>query len=379
MNLDEIRASILDGTIQAISVDTCIFDALGLRLEHAQLKQLESLAASGFRLVFSEMTLKELRKHLAKKTEEARSALQKGLAESVNYWALPEERRLQLYEEIVGNADFTGKADTRLAAFLERCKAERIGVRENLDVDKLISSYFEPKAPFEATKDKKSEFPDAIALLSLEAWATRAQTSILFVTKDHGCQTYCETAERLAAIDDLGTALRLVQERNAYTRQLTDLVAQRIAQGSYPNFVAQLTEHISENIQYFDFIPEAHSAFYYDAEIEGEYVNDANLEVADGTPVLNPVGYVDDVLTVQGNVQVDLDVDGVFSFSVRDGIDRDMVRIGKGRAETNLSVSVEVLYTFEDFEHGAPELVQIEVVPTTIEVDFGEVSPDYDS
>ncbi len=325
------------------------------------------------------MTLKELRKHLAKKTEEARSALQKGLAESVNYWALPEERRLQLYEEIVGNADFTGKADTRLAAFLERCKAERIGVRENLDVDKLISSYFEPKAPFEATKDKKSEFPDAIALLSLEAWATRAQTSILFVTKDHGCQTYCETAERLAAIDDLGTALRLVQERNAYTRQLTDLVAQRIAQGSYPNFVAQLTEHISENIQYFDFIPEAHSAFYYDAEIEGEYVNDANLEVADGTPVLNPVGYVDDVLTVQGNVQVDLDVDGVFSFSVRDGIDRDMVRIGKGRAETNLSVSVEVLYTFEDFEHGAPELVQIEVVPTTIEVDFGEVSPDYDS
>ncbi|MFC4421554.1 PIN domain-containing protein [Cupriavidus pampae] len=83
MNPDEIRASILDGTIRAISVDTCIFDASGLRLEHGQLKQLEGLAASGFRLVFSEMTLKELRGHLAKKTEEARSSLQKGLAESV--------------------------------------------------------------------------------------------------------------------------------------------------------------------------------------------------------------------------------------------------------------------------------------------------------
>jgi hypothetical protein len=85
------------------------------------------------------------------------------------------------------------------------------------------------------------------------------------------------------------------------------------------------------------------------------------------------------VLTVQGNVKVDLAVDGVFSFSVKDGIDRDMVRIGKGRAETNLTVNVEVLYTFEDLENGEPELVGIEVIPTTIEVNFGEVGPSYDS
>ncbi|KVA27330.1 hypothetical protein WI44_25125 [Burkholderia cepacia] len=325
------------------------------------------------------MTLKELRRHLVKKTEEARSSLQKGLAEAVNYWALPEARRHQLYEEIVGNADFAGKAETRLAAFIERCNAERIGVRENLDVDKLIASYFEPKAPFESTRDKKSEFPDAIALLSLESWATKEKTSILFVTKDHGCQTYCGTAERLAAIDDLGTALTLVQERNAHTRQLTNVVAQRIKQGAYPNFGAQLTEHISENIYYFNFIPEATSAFYYDVEIEGEYVDGVSLDATEGTPILNPVGYVDDVLTVQGNVKVDLAVAGVFSFSVKDGIDRDMVRIGNVRAETNLTVNVEVLYTFEDFENGEPELVEIEVVPTTIEVDFGEVGPDYES
>ena len=379
MNPDDIRARILDGTITAVSVDTCIFDASGLRLEHGQLKQLESLAASGFRLVFSEMTMKELRKHLAKKTEEARSALQKGLAESVNYWALPEERRHQLFEEIVGNADFKGKAETRLAAFLERCKAERIGARENLDVDKLISFYFEPKAPFESTKDKKSEFPDAIVLLSLESWAIKEQTSILFVTKDHGCQTYCGTSERLAAIDDLGTALTLVQERNAHTRQLTDLVAQRIGQGVYQNFIADLTERISESIQYFNLIPEATSSFYYDAEIEGEYVNGASPEVIEGTVVLNPIGYADDVLTVQGNVEVELEVEGVFSFSVKDGIDRDMVRIGDARAETKFTVNIEVLYTFEDFETDEPELVSIEVVPTTIEVDFGEVGPDYDS
>lgn len=379
MNPDDIRASILDGTIRAISVDTCIFDAANLRLEHGQLKQLESLAASGFRLVFSEMTVKEIRRHLAKKTEEARSSLQKGLADSVNHWALPEEKKIQLLKDVVGDADFNSAADTRLRAFLKRCKAEIVGAREHLDVDNLISAYFDQKAPFESTRDKKSEFPDAITLLSLGSWATKERTSILFVTKDKGCTSYCQTAGSLAAIDDLGAALTLVQERDDHTRKLTDLVAQRIGEGAYENFIAHLTERISENIQYFNLIPEATSAFYYDAEIEGEYVNGASPEVTDGIVVLNPIGYIDDVLTVQGNVEVELEVDGIFSFSVKDGIDKDLVHIGNAHAETKFAVNVEVLYTFEDFKNGEPELVEIEVIPTRIEVDFGEVGPDYES
>ncbi|QQC63177.1 PIN domain-containing protein [Paraburkholderia ginsengisoli] len=377
MQPDDIRANILDGTIRAISVDTCIFDAANLRLEHGQLKQLESLAASGFRLVFSEMTLKEIRGHLAKKTEEARSSLQKGLADSVNHWALPEEKRKQLLRDVVGDADFNAASKARLSAFLERCKAEIAGAQEHLEVDKLIALYFDQKAPFESTKDKKSEFPDAITLLSLGSWATKQKTSVLFVTRDKGCISYCETAERLAAIDDLGAALTLVQERNEHTRKLTDTVAQRIQEGAYPDFLEQLTSTIANNVHDLNIIPEASSSFYFDAEMEDEHVVDAEFESKDGRPVLNPVGYVNDVLTVQGIVTVNLGLVGAFSFSMRDGIDRDMVRIGHGRAEREVTVSIEVLYTFEDFEDGEPELVEIEIVPTRFEVDFGEVNPDY--
>ncbi|WP_241300270.1 PIN domain-containing protein [Burkholderia stabilis] len=377
MNPDHIRASILDGTIRAISVDTCIFDAANLRLEHGQLKQLESLAASGFQLVFSEMTLKEIRRHLAKKTEEARSSLQKGLADSVNHWALPEEKKNQLLRDVVGDADFNTAAKARLSAFLERCKAEVAGAQEHLEVDKLIALYFDQKAPFEATKDKKSEFPDAIALLSLGSWATKQKTSILFVTRDKGCISYCETAERLAAIDDLGAALTLVQERNEHTRKLTDTVAQRIKEGAYPDLLEQLTSTIANNVHDLNIIPEASSSFYFDAEMEDEHVVDAKFESKDGRPVLNPIGYVNDALTVQGIVTVNLELVGAFSFSMRDGIDRDMVRIGRGRAEREVTASIEVLYTFEDFEDGEPELVEIEIVPTRLEVDFGEVNPDY--
>jgi hypothetical protein len=111
--------------------------------------------------------------------------------------------------------------------------------------------------------------------------------------------------------------------------------------------------------------------------MDDEHVVDAALESQDGTPVLKPVGYINDVLTVRGNVTVKLEVVGAFSFSVRDGIDRGMVRIGSGRAKRDVTVSIEVLYTFEDFEDGEPELVEIEIVPTRFEVDFEEVSQDY--
>lgn len=377
MQPDDIRASILDGTIQAISVDTCIFDAANLRLEHGQLKQLESLAASGFRLVFSEMTVKEIRRHLAKKTEEARSSLQKGLADSVNHWALPEEKKNQLLRDVVGDADFNAASKARLSAFLERCKAEIADAREHLEVDKLIGLYFDQKAPFESTKDKKSEFPDAITLLSLGSWAAKQKTSILLVTKDKGCISYCETAERLAAIDDLGVALRLVQERNEHTRKLTETVAQLIQEGAYPDLIERLTSAIANNVHELNIIPEASSSFYFDAEMEDEHVVDAEFESKNGRPVLNPVGYVNDALTVQGMVTVNLELVGAFSFSMRDGIDRDMVHIGYASAEREVTVSIEVLYTFEDFEDGEPELVEIELVPTRFEVDFGEVNPDY--
>ncbi|RFU47068.1 hypothetical protein D0B32_12955 [Paraburkholderia sp. DHOC27] len=88
---------------------------------------------------------------------------------------------------------------------------------------------------------------------------------------------------------------------------------------------------------------------------------------------------MDDVLTVQGNVNVNLELVGELSCSLKNDIDRDTVRIGHALAERELNVSSEVLSTFEDFKNGEPELVEIEIVPTTVEVVFRGVGPYYES
>lgn len=63
-------------------------------------------------------------------------------------------------------------ATARLAEFIRRSGCEVIAADQG-DMKRLIAMYFEPTAPFEGSGKKKNEFPDAIALVTLEDWAEK--------------------------------------------------------------------------------------------------------------------------------------------------------------------------------------------------------------
>jgi PIN domain len=81
-------------------------------------------------------------------------------------------------------------------------------------ISDLIQKYFQAKPPFSETGKKKNEFPDAIALMSLETWANKNQTKIIVVTSDNDWKNFCKSSERLLAIDDFAGALGLFQDYN---------------------------------------------------------------------------------------------------------------------------------------------------------------------
>lgn len=105
----------------------------------------------------------------------------------------------------------------RIKEFAARTGFVYIKANTTLDIDALLKVYFNTKAPFENAADKKSEFPDAIALLSLQGWAQQNKKSVLFVTKDKGCQKFCSETDCLLAIDDLDDALALIQKRQDFS------------------------------------------------------------------------------------------------------------------------------------------------------------------
>ena len=69
------KEKVLDGTIGAISVDTCIFTTAGYQLENGVLKRLEQFKGNSFRLVFSEITAREILGHITEHSDEAKTKL----------------------------------------------------------------------------------------------------------------------------------------------------------------------------------------------------------------------------------------------------------------------------------------------------------------
>ena len=61
--------------------------------------------------------------------------------------------------------------------------------------------------PFEEPDKKKHEFPDAIALLSLEEWAEVNKTRILAVSCDRGWAAFAAESEWIVVDSDLASAL----------------------------------------------------------------------------------------------------------------------------------------------------------------------------
>ncbi|MYN15098.1 DUF4935 domain-containing protein [Pusillimonas sp. TS35] len=375
MKKEEIREKLLDGTIEALSIDTCVFDQAGHKLEQGNFKQLEQFCSGSFRLVFPEITLREFSAHLAQKTEEALSSLKKGLADMGNYWLTPEDQRAKVLSQLTGTNDHLTKTSERLNSFLKRCNAETIQAQGNVDVGTLVNRYFSLQAPFESKKEKKNEFPDAIALMTLESWAANHNTAVLLVTKDKGCQEYCDGSPHLAAIDDLNEALSLIQERDKHRAELCDSIMKLIQDGGYPNLEGQIHKEISDQIYSIDWYPEAYSNFYYDPEMGDVEV--LHVEIL-AKKKLRPVSFQARILVARLSVDVVVRATCHFRFSTRDHVDRDMVSIGSADVQSRQQIPLDVLITFENPEGPAPpSIVEMELVPSRREINFGEVGPDY--
>lgn len=377
MQKDTIRAKLLDGTIGALSIDTCIFEAASHKLEQGNFKHLEQFRIGKFRLIFSEITIRELSAHIAKKTEEAKSTLRKGLADVGSYWLIPEARRNQVLTEFTGGGDHKVKANERIQGFLKRCGGIVVPSTGHVDVAQLMKLYFEVKAPFESSKDKKNEFPDAITMMALESWAKKKRTAVLFVTKDKGCLTYCDESDYLAAVDDLGEALSLIQERDEHRAKLSDAIAEGIEKGRYPALLKDISDEIATSIEVVEWTPEASSACYYDLEMGEVEVLNVHFAGSASKPILRPVDFSEGTLVVQTTMRVDIEATCHFSFSVKDYIDRDMVQVGHATVRKKESIELDVLLTVESPDDDAPEIGEVELVPARQDIDFGEVGPDY--
>ncbi|OLE07898.1 MAG: hypothetical protein AUG53_08320 [Delftia sp. 13_1_20CM_4_67_18] len=367
MNKADIERQILEGpTLEvAISVDTCIYQQHGFRLESGQLRHLEQFSGTPGVMVMSDVVQHEVLAHMVTEAVKAKSKL-KGVLEDVrNHW--PSAAGAPTSSHILGTETAEAVTTGRLDAFLCRCGGEVINSSGRVDIADLMKRYFQPSLPFERSGDKKHEFPDAVALIALESWAEEHNKPILLVSNDRGWQEFAEASSHLSCVAELDEALELFQKRDATRTQLVDHVTALLeAEAESWDGLHELASLLNSTM----WVEDASAMFDYDLDLqvdvtEVKFVNDPAL----GS--LRAIDYSNGSLTIIGKFEATVFVEATFGF-VMDG-----VYLGGCDVSENKIVNFEALITFEEPDGDELKAVDIELVRKMHKLDFGHVGPDY--
>lgn len=372
--------SAIDLDYGALTIDTCIFDGHGIALEKGLFKQLDQFSGSPVKLIFADVVQHELLAHLTKKIKDARDKITQGLRVSLAQQLSDQTQNDNARALLFGHGDDAEIAQNRLVAFYASTGAEIVAAEKYASVATLIHMYFQAKSPFDSAGEKKHEFPDALVLLTIEAWAKENSTKVLAVSSDAGWRKFAETSEHIDVVENLGDAISHFQPHNTTRNIIAELVS-AITQGKTNGILDAVASAIENSLDGADIYVEASSAYYFEEDdIYATYTRHEFIEEQPGIPEINVIRIDADSLVLQLIASVTCDVHCTFSLSVRDPIDKDYVRIGDNSLTQEVSYHTEVLVTLSgDFTKGLDsiEVDDIEILEMIGHVDFGDIEPDW--
>jgi hypothetical protein len=380
MDLEELKKNVREGQFGAITLDTSIFDAQGLRLESGLLKQLEQFQDGSTRLILSEVVKEETLSHLTEKAKDAQKELVKSLKQAKEYWRVEDQTLEDIKKLVFVEREAQEIASERFNQFVDITSLEIVEAQNHVMVGDLLQKYFKAKPPFAETGKKKNEFPDAIALMSLETWANKNQTKIIVITSDTDWKNFCKGSESLVTIDDFAGALGLFQLQDA--DDICKYLSERYEKGELDNVREASSDTLEYQMSDLDFSLEAYSNFIYEHDSTEVIVNGFEFKLFESPNLIfRPVNFDDDVLVVESKLSVDVNIECNFSFSVYDSVDKDEVPMGSSSTniQTNLDVNILVSFIGDLDKIGAEiEVDNVEIEIKTLDViNFGEIEPDW--
>ncbi|MHC2148666.1 PIN domain-containing protein [Pseudomonas sp. 210_17 TE3656] len=241
-HFEKLREMLISGAITAITFDTQVFDRNSRTFRKGLLAQLGQLKNSSIQLIVTELVRDEAEKHML----EMHSSKQKRVDDAFALVAqhLSEDLVNEMQEELEARATPEQIAFREINDFFLATNAELVFYDE-ISTRKLFELYFNNKPPFHKGNDKKYEFPDAVALLSLEAYAENS--GILVVSTDKDWITFCNRPEskKLHCIPDLTTALALI---NSVEVDVKEIASQRSLKFQRLNDSGGLESAIRDNL-----------------------------------------------------------------------------------------------------------------------------------
>ncbi|WP_153116829.1 PIN domain-containing protein [Rhodocyclus tenuis] len=364
----------------AITLDTSIFDQQGLKLDRGLLKTLEQFNGKPIGLVLSEVVLREVHKHLSKKVGETRAQIERAFHQSAEYLPIAPAKLKEARSNIIPSDSDQDISREKIESFVEGTGAQIIKADDYVDISNLIKRYFQSIPPFAESGKKKNEFPDAIALVSLEAFAEKNKFKLLAVSADGDWVDFGKQSEWIDVIGDLAEGIAEFQPQEA-AFNFCEKLGDKLLRGEATNISSSIDSFLSTAVSEIDAYPDADSAFFWDADfIEIEFIDFELLEDEEGRPRLSPVQFQDEEISIALSVRIRGTASCDFSLSVHDSIDKDSVSMGTATKNVEFDFESELLLSATgDFEGDIDEIDvdSIELLSSPRYIEFGSLEPDW--
>lgn len=362
----------------AILVDTCIFDKNGLRLEKGLLGKLNQFKDSEIHYLLPDVIKSEVRNHLESKVKSARASLEKALNDAGDHLFFDGSELNHAKSVLIDSNEIEGVAENRINKFILSTGALVLDCGKYVSVSELLQQYFQNKAPFAETGKKKNEFPDAIVLLATEAWAKENDLQVLAVGRDGDWKEYCEMSDNIDYIEDFADALSKFNKETAHFAFLSLLTSQLEQENSIDaaDFLQRIRSSLEVALDGFTPDQEADSSHYWEPDGCHGWLSDFELANHD----FKIVDHAEDYVVLEMNAVISVKVEGEFSLSHYDSIDRDYVGLGGIVTTAKEQFESAILVTICGDLNGDlsdVDIEDVEVVDPITSIDFGTLEPDY--
>lgn len=365
-------------TYDALTIDTQVVYSNNLELDAGLVGQLNQFEGGLVQFLLSEINLREIHKALTDKAKSPHDALSKAIKSGLSNGQLEEAQQSALSGVLETMVKPLDHAKKQLEDFLYATGGEIVAA-DQADMKAILDKYFKNEPPF-ASKGKKNEFPDAIALLSLENWAIQNQKRILAVSNDGDWKTFADQSEHIDVVDDLGKALTLLNELAEETVPLAKEVLGLI-HADDTDLVRRLRSSLETEVE---------SEFPYlefdgpmPGEDEGTNMSLVDFEIhglADGNTEIDIVRVGTQGFAFRVPTHIVANVYAEISFSIRDSIDKDYVPMGSTSVEREIEFEAFLLFEISHFlnddEDEKPvkyEIENLELLGAPSSVDIGYI------
>jgi hypothetical protein len=370
---EELQQAAIDGSIGGVCIDTSVFEQYQFGFEVGVLATLDQFNKLNVKHLVPDLIEHEVRKHLIEAAEKHRRAVKNSLKPLTNSWGVSVDDRDKVLQQLFKDQSEAERVDERLKDFFDASAAEKIKTADLANLGDVLSLFTEGKPPFGTTESKKHEFPDALVLNALEAWAEKNAPYVLAVSNDGDWSKFCAESDTVICIKELPAALALF---NPDGERALALFRTAVDAGQVPDLIDSVTDAINSQADKISVDLEADSSFYYEADLDEVTVIAGDGGIADFFGRIEVVEYEEKTLIVQVTINCMVEAKFAVDFQAWDGIDKEYMPMGTGTLRGKEAVDLDVLVTIV-FDEGQIIIDSVELLETSLVMEFYDIRPDW--